>query len=529
MEKNINRDNFERLLREKTDEFRMYPSNRVWNSIYNNFHPSRKWPSVAMSIGLVTTLLLTGYLNTNNTHHKAVSKANNTTALAVQPASTPVEYGTVAVAHPAPAVSVEQSFKTHAPAANNRFVNTPVAGKKTTTFDAMGISSRATLVGGKKSATAEGTVLHAAITTSAPVKTETTTLSEKATVAFTYTPIAIAEELLQIDTEENEGTVGVAETISHTAMSMEKLSLPAVFNNENAYTTTTLTEKLIAQNTEIAGRLTGLSANTLTTEQKSWMEDYALHNRPAPKSWKGKLAWQAYAAPSVVYRQLYNNINQELAQQYGFTNRIYYSDIDPLITERPSWGLEAGTALQYSLLKWLKIKAGIQLNYTRYNIHAFENGHPNATSITMIDKQSNLPYEALRSTPYSNKYGLMAVKLHNQTLQLSLPLGADIRLAKLDNLEWYAGASWQPTLLLGGSAYLISSDRLSYIPEKSMMNRFNLNAAFETYLSYKTASGYTWQMGPQYRTQVFSTYNKMYSVGERLQNYSFKIGVSKNL
>src|SRR4249919_1280512 len=80
MEKKIYTDNFERLLKEKSDEFRMYPSKRVWHSIYNDLHPGRKWPSIAMSMVLVAALLFIGYLNTNNNTVK--------TSVAAAPGST---------------------------------------------------------------------------------------------------------------------------------------------------------------------------------------------------------------------------------------------------------------------------------------------------------------------------------------------------------------------------------------------------------------------------------------------------------
>ncbi len=63
MEKNMFNDSFERMLREKADEFKMYPSARVWHSIYNNMHPGRRWPSTTMSIVLIALLLLVGYTN----------------------------------------------------------------------------------------------------------------------------------------------------------------------------------------------------------------------------------------------------------------------------------------------------------------------------------------------------------------------------------------------------------------------------------------------------------------------------------
>ena len=43
----------------------MYPSKRVWYSVYNSMHPGNRLPSVSMSIILIGFLFLVGYLNTN--------------------------------------------------------------------------------------------------------------------------------------------------------------------------------------------------------------------------------------------------------------------------------------------------------------------------------------------------------------------------------------------------------------------------------------------------------------------------------
>ena len=66
MDRKFYNDNIEHLLKEKSDEFRMYPSKRVWHSIYNDLHPGRKWPSIAVGMLLIIALLLIGYLNTND-------------------------------------------------------------------------------------------------------------------------------------------------------------------------------------------------------------------------------------------------------------------------------------------------------------------------------------------------------------------------------------------------------------------------------------------------------------------------------
>ena len=67
MDRNLDIDDFERLLKDRSDEFKLYPTKRVWHSIYNNIHPGKKWPSIAMCITLISILMLVGYLNTSDT------------------------------------------------------------------------------------------------------------------------------------------------------------------------------------------------------------------------------------------------------------------------------------------------------------------------------------------------------------------------------------------------------------------------------------------------------------------------------
>ena len=57
---------FEQSLKEHSDEFKMIPSKKVWHGIYNDMHPGRRWPSIAMSLMLIFTLVVVGHLNTHN-------------------------------------------------------------------------------------------------------------------------------------------------------------------------------------------------------------------------------------------------------------------------------------------------------------------------------------------------------------------------------------------------------------------------------------------------------------------------------
>ena len=84
MEKRIYTNNFERFIKESADDFKMIPSKRVWHSIYNDLHPSRKWPSVLMCLILFTGVLFIGYENTDPTTSLSSEKktTQNNTILA---------------------------------------------------------------------------------------------------------------------------------------------------------------------------------------------------------------------------------------------------------------------------------------------------------------------------------------------------------------------------------------------------------------------------------------------------------------
>jgi hypothetical protein len=104
-------------------------------------------------------------------------------------------------------------------------------------------------------------------------------------------------------------------------------------------------------------------------------------------------------------------------------------DVASAVSHKPSAGLETGLSLQYDLAKRIKLKGGVQLNYTSYNADAYETNHPVATTITMNASDGNSIYEQSRLSNYSNAFGLLAISLHNETYQISLPVGADIKLA----------------------------------------------------------------------------------------------------
>jgi hypothetical protein len=532
MDWNFNIDDFERLLKEKSDEFRMYPSKRVWHSIYNNFHPSRKWPSVVMSVTLIASLLLTGYLNTKTV---AENKHRN---------NSPVIENTLSEK----ALSFSYSTSPFKPfAAAGTTVNEPLfAWQYHVISPEPSLNYYKSTVKSTGDATLFATTTNFADNILAEQRSRLAAVSkvpfvvEKAAAGVVF---SMGEDRLtaEISNKTADNTVYAPVQFFPALLEYAASDIPGNITPENKDRISTTKDAFVQQLSQIVKNDNPVAAvvstnknspaqNKLTIEQKAWIENYALYNRPAAKNWKGKLAGQLYITPSVVYRNLYSNVDEKKALRSGYSNRpANFSDVKTSLSHTPSYGFEIGAGLQYSLFKWVKIRTGLQVNYTRYNVHAFDNGHPYSTSITMVDENSGLPYEAFRSTPYTNIYGLEPVKLHNQTLQVSVPIGIDLRLGSYNKLEWYIGSSIQPSLAVGGKSFLISSDRKNYVGDKSMLNRLNINAGFEAYVTYKTENGYTLQFGPQYRTQLFSNNIKSFSIGERIVNYGFKVGVSKKL
>lgn len=528
-----NIDNFERFLRDKTDEFKMYPSKKVWYSIYNNMHPGTRLPSLSMSILLICSLFLIGYLNTdvNKQHLSSVlatgeDKNSNAVTTSVQNSSAQIDGA---------------GFNTIGPAATNTTGTLLPDIVYSTGTNAKNIAGNFTRKINLQKATltikASNPIIDFTDNENISVQNnnEDVTAIDATPIAEKNTPVDILKvelnnSLTDIISKENNNFNSENKGAIATTLSQSKLTTNitvAVVESPDPSTKTIDADKVARENNADVNKTINDVAKPLIVSNKTdkaWLEDFVLHNKPVAKKWAGKLSWTAYITPSVVYRHLRNNAPDKLIT----SNSNYNStDVDKLVRHKASFGAEAGFGLLYDVKKKIRLKAGVQFNYSRYNAHAYENHHPIGTSILLNNDNNSGVYESFRSSPYSNSVGLTAVKLHNESYQLSLPIGADIKLASFsDNINWYAGATVQPTFILFGKSYIVSSDRRSYVTDKSLLNKFNLNAGFETYLSFKT-DGYTWQAGPQFRSQIFSTNTKLYTVEERLVNFGFKVGVSK--
>lgn len=121
---------------------------------------------------------------------------------------------------------------------------------------------------------------------------------------------------------------------------------------------------------------------------------------------------------------------------------------------------------------------------------------------------------------------MQPVTLHNRTYQVSMPIGLSYKLSSNKNVEWFIGATAQPSYIFGGKAHLISSDLKNYVSDPSSIRTWNLNIGLETYMNYRLGA-YSLRVGPQVRYQVYSTYRKDIALIEKPYAVGLKFGIVK--
>jgi hypothetical protein len=111
---------------------------------------------------------------------------------------------------------------------------------------------------------------------------------------------------------------------------------------------------------------------------------------------------------------------------------------------------------------------------------------------------------------------------------LSLPVGIDWKVWGSGKLSWGLAAFAQPTYVFKKAPFVITPDDKSFADGAKMMRKWNINSSLETYFAY-TMGKYKWQIGPQFRYQLLSTFNNSYPIKEHLLDYGIKIGLVRSL
>ncbi len=517
MENEFYTDEFEQLLKEKADQFRMYPSKRVWHSIYNNLHPSRRWPSMVMLLLLISSLSVIGYLNTGDSalntpiNSYAASQPSNQINNTTQTINTENQTTTKLKTQPQqPVSSLDNVFTDMSADKSDLYTYTVVESNRPDKKSLPNAVTEEKNIPEIKNEEENGKDLVQSMNTY--IKTNKI-----------FADVAVSHKKDKTEAVRPTDKTTAAEELNR---SKDDLKIAATNKTEKlkpiSSDKTDLT-KLTAEDKKAIVKLNALeNKKALTNEEKAWIESYALENKNEKDKWKKRLSYQVYVTPAVNYRKLTTKVK-------GSATAFANADINAAISQKPGFGIEAGAGITYDFAKNAQLKAGLQFNYTNYNIEASETVHPVLTSIVLNDPNTGYSYAASRTSTTSNVYNagvINPVTLHNRTYQVSLPVGLAYKLSSEKNVEWYVGASAQPTYVFGGNAHLISADLKSYISDPSSIRTWNLNLGFETYMNFKLGD-YHLQVGPQVRYQVYSTYRRDVALIEKPYAVGLKFGLTK--
>lgn len=239
---------------------------------------------------------------------------------------------------------------------------------------------------------------------------------------------------------------------------------------------------------------------------------------------------QFHFTPTISYRKLSENKSYLRHAALSASPANYsalYSSVNSMVTHKPDMGFELGVTEKYSLSPNLRIRAGLQFNVNRYEIKAFEAPYALAT-IALNNRRTATVDSVFTIANYSNVDVFRSNRgswLQNYSFQVSAPVGIELALKGNEDMQFGIAASLQPTYVLGDRAYMITSDYKSYTQVPSLQRRWNVNTALEAFVQYQ--KGRTrWQVGPQVRYQLLSSYITNYPVKENLFDFGLKIGVS---
>jgi hypothetical protein len=445
-------DDFENHLREKVDQLKIYPSDKVWNGINNSMHTNRRRFVAGMSVLIGGILVLAGaelFSPGKVVPTKNIAKIS----VVAKPLANADLHAFIPGALSSTAIMPEDQNANEVPFLSNE---------------------------------------------TASLSTETAVNSPQILIREFNTPIKFQ-------------TAATDKAILSVDLKIEEKAVPAL--PELA--------KTANQNAAFNGFELSSKPGEISLSKKANEHNYDMNDR---------IRWEVYFSPTLNSHYL-SGIHPQTISSSNPNSPImvvHISNVNGFIDNTPAVGYDIGGNFLYRISKNIYLKAGLEFNYSRYYIKTYNSGSSQAVATL----NSYLGYIADSLTNYSNNSSLGAHKnpeqIQNKYYQLSMPMGIEMNLAGRGKLQLRASATVQPSYLLNHDAYVLSEDYSSYSKESSSLRKWNLNAGGEIFLSYRIGK-IRWELGPQVRYQIFSTYKTSYPLNENLLNYGIRVGFSKTI
>lgn len=525
-ESNFYSDEFEQLIREKTEQYKMYPSEKAWKGIHSSLHTKRRWFITGMSLLITGILFFSAKELIAPSNHAGLKKnlaLNSTTTASGRSAEGATEEENLpatsfSTLHSGPSVPLAV-VRHNAPAPDP---SDPSSDKQI--YKGITITISDPVISQPDLSEILSHAIHLpAEAPSLPV------------IAARGIPLPgnTAEEKTGADNEKEYADLAINGRGDNR---LARIVRNNPVSRNNLASTRTAPEPGAGNETlaDSAAQKTVQPSQTLLTEaidpQKvNWLQDYAVYNL-TPVAKKGRKFIQFYLSPTVNYRTL---TGVDFAAPKSFVQNVpvsssHIGDAKNYVDHTPALGFEVGSNYMYKLTRNLTLKAGLQFSFSRYKIKAYSSNPQQAT----IALNSYYGYYMDSITAYTsirNFGGKRVESLNNDYYQLSAPMGFELRIMGNERLQLNVAGTIQPTYLLNTNSYLLTTDYTNYTKEPSLFRRWNVNGGVEAFLSYKVHSGLRWQVGPEFRYQLLSTYNNQYPIHENLKGFGLKFGVVKEL
>lgn len=467
MQRNFDNNDFEQFVKQNADQYRMYPSEKVWKGIHSSLHTRRTWYGLGFALLILASVVVT-WMMVSSPEIKQQATNNS-----IPPATTTKE-------------------------------NQPTTEKKTEIHEFIGSTSSIQDNKFPEPLVAKNTFVD---DHNAPVLEETA--DQIVSPKVNFNPAARNDHSIIIDSKEVTTT--------------KKQNVVPAFQNynlfdqatDNEYDPTQISKKPILIN------LTNTAQNNI----------YPLTIESVLNSYKSsakhrKLSWQLVLTPTISYRRLSENKSflRNVSVATGNYSYAYLYNVNSVVTHKPDMGFEVGLITGYPITKNMKIRAGVQFNINRYGIKAFSYSNEVAT----IALNSNRGNDSLNEvTQYRNFNGYKSDWLQNLYFSVSAPIGLEFNFAGNSKTQFGIAGTIQPTYIISDKAYLISTDYKNYVEVPWLVRRWNMNTGLEMFVNYSTGK-VKWQVGPQVRYQLLSSFQNKYPVKENLFDFGLKVGIMLN-
>lgn len=483
MDRRYNNRDFEHFLKQNADQYRMFPSEKVWEGIHHTLHTRRRWYGIGLALLLLSTATVTTVM-LNNAGKKQqladkapVTKTND--ILTKQTAS-----NTVIIAPQKPAV-------------NNSVIQRPDK------LQASLVADQQQLI--------------------APAGAELEEQAGKLTLEV-IPEINLKSAVANIQPLSVQKNTEILKKTSPALQTKKAMFKP----NPPVASTQPENNTVIVDNIIERKEVKTEDENSITTERKEY-SPYTIEsvvNSYKYKKSRKKLSWQIFITPTISYRKLKENKTfLEAARttlgtpaNYGYS----FSDINNIVTHKPDIGLQLGFVTGYPVSKRLRITAGLQFNVSKYDIRAYS--HTGEVATIALSNNAGGTNTVSTITNYRNIGGYKADWLHNMYISGSAPVGLELKLSGNKKTTVGIAGTIQPTYILGNRAYLLSADFKNYAEVPSLTRKWNLNTGFEIYAGYSTGK-LDWRIGPNVRYQVFSSFIDKYPIREHLFDFGLKLGL----